>query len=112
MGDLIFGHAIFGLVEAWARAGQGLVYSGVQMRFYVYISFCVSTTTESMKTNNIPLTSPIRLPPEMQKIFLNFSKFVAFRAFLEKSVVLENGHGKHQMWATPIHYTFIFSESQ
>ena len=41
-------------------------------------SFCVSTTTESTKTNNIPLKSPIKLPPEMQKKILNFSKFVGF----------------------------------
>ena len=45
-------------------------YSGGRMRFYgKNVSFCVSTTTESMKTNNIPLKSPIKLPPEMQKKF-------------------------------------------
>ena len=54
-------------------------YSGVRMRFYgKNVSFCVSTSTESIKTNNIPFKSPIKLPPEMQNIFLNFSKFVGF----------------------------------
>ena len=56
------------------------MYSGGWMRFYGKNgSFCVSTTTESMKTNNIPLKSPIKLPPEMQKKkILYFSKFVDF----------------------------------
>ena len=37
-------------------------YSGGRMRFYgKNVSFCVLTTTESMKTNNIPLKSPIKI---------------------------------------------------
>ena len=43
------------------------------------VSFCVSATTEIMKTNNIPLKSPIKLLPEMKKIFLKCSKFVGFK---------------------------------
>ena len=73
-------------------------YSGVRMRFYVYVSFCVSTTTKRMKTNNIPLKSPIKLPPEMQKIFWIFQNLLVFRVFFEKAVVLENG----QIWNHPV----------
>ena len=38
--------------STWESFGA---YSGVRLRFYVYISFCVSTTTESMKTNNFDI---------------------------------------------------------
>ena len=72
----------------------------------------MSTTTESMKTNNIPLKSPIKLPPEMQKNFWIFQNLLVFRAFFEKSVFWENGRGRHQMGTTLIHYTSIFIESQ
>ena len=89
------------------------IYSGGRMRFYgKNVSFCVSTTTESMKTTNIPLKSPIKLPPEMQIFFFNFQNLLVFRAFFEKSVFWENGRGRHQMGATLIHYTSIFNESQ
>ena len=47
-----------------------------------------------MKTNNVPLKIPIKLPPEMQKKFWIFQNFLVFRAFFEKTVVLENG----QIW--------------
>ena len=43
------------------------------------VSFCVSATTEIMKTNNVPLKSPIKLLPEMKKIFLKCSKFVGLK---------------------------------
>ena len=48
--------------------------------------FCVSKTTESMKTINIPLKSPLKLQLEMQKKFEIFQKLLVFRAFLEKLV--------------------------
>ena len=49
-----------------------------------------------MKTNNIPLKSPMKLQQEMQKKILNFSKFVRFLGhFFEKAVFLENGRGRH-----------------
>ena len=35
----------------------------------------------------------------MQKKILIFPKLLDFRAFFEKSVFLENGHGRHQMVA-------------
>ena len=55
-------------------------YSGGQLRRDgKNVSFCVSATTEIMKTNNVPLKSPIKLLPEMKKIFLKCSKFVGFR---------------------------------
>ena len=75
--------------------GRKFKYSGGRMRFYgKNVSFCVSTTTESMKTNNIQLKSPIKLPPEMQKKFWIFQNLLVFRAFFEKAVVLGNG----QIW--------------
>ena len=46
-----------------------------------------------MKTNTVPLKSPIKLPPEMKKILI-FQNLLVFRVFFEKAVVLENG----QIW--------------
>ena len=44
-------------------------------------------TTATIKTKNIPLESPIKLPLEMQEKNLNFSKFVGFwRLFLENKI--------------------------
>ena len=89
------------------------MYSGGQLRWTgKNVSFCVSATTEIMKTNNVPLKSPIKLLPEMKKIFLKCSKFVGFRDLFWKSNFLENGRDRHQMGAIPIHYTFIFNQSQ
>ena len=59
-----------------------------------------------MKTNDVPLKSPMKLVPEMKK------KNVGFRAFFEKAVFWENGRGRHQTRATPIQYMSIFRESQ
>ncbi len=65
-----------------------------------------------MKTNDIPLKSPIKLQQEMQKK-LEFSKICKiFRAFFEKAVFLENGRGRHQTAAPPIQNSFIFMETQ
>ena len=49
-----------------------------------------------MKTNDIPLKSPILLQQEMQKKILNFPKLIRFLVhFFEKELFLENGHGRH-----------------
>ena len=49
-----------------------------------------------MKTNDIPLKSPIKLQQEMQKKNLNLPKFVRLLGhFFEKTVFLENGRGRH-----------------
>ena len=58
-----------------------------------------------MKTNKGPLKSPMKMLQEMQKKkkFQFFQKLLAFRAFFEKTMFLENGHGKHQMVAMLIH---------
>ena len=37
---------------------------------------CTAQTTKIIKTNDIPLKSPIKLQKEMQKKILNFPKFV------------------------------------
>ena len=56
-------------------------------RFHVLV--CTAQTTKSMKTNDIPLKSPIKLQQEMQKKILNFPKFVRFLGHLLK---------KHCFW--------------
>ena len=55
--------------------------------FLIYVLSCTAHTTKSKKTNDIPLESPIKLQlqEEMQKMFLNFPKFVRFSGhFLKK----------------------------
>ena len=45
-----------------------ITYIGGQLKRYgKNVSFCVSATTEIMKTNNVPLKRPITLLPEMKK---------------------------------------------
>ena len=88
-------------------------YSGGHLRFYgKNVSFCPSPTNDITETNKVPLKSPIKMLPEMQKKIWIFQKFLVFRAFFEKAVFLENGLGGHETVATSIHYVFIFSESQ
>ena len=44
------------------------MYSGGQLRWTgKNVSFCAPATTEIMKTNNVPLKTPIKLLPEMKK---------------------------------------------
>ena len=53
--------------------------------FLIYVLVCTAQTTKSMKTNDIPSKSPTKFQQEMQKIFLNFPKFVRFLGhFLKK----------------------------
>ena len=64
--------------------------------FLSYVLVCRAQSNKSMKTNNIPLKSLIKLQQEMQKKIWNFPKFVRFLGhFFEKTVFLENGHGRH-----------------
>ena len=65
-----------------------------------------------MKTNDIPLKSPIKLQQEMQKKILDFPKFVRFLGHFEKAVFLKNGRGRHLTVAMPIQNSFIFQETQ
>ena len=65
-------------------------YSGGQLKRDGNISFCVSITTESIKTNNMPLKSPTKFLPEMKKNS-NFSKNFGLLGPFLKKVVLENG---------------------
>ena len=44
--------------------------------FWIYVLACTAQTTKSMKSNDIPLKSPIELQKEMAKKILNFPKFV------------------------------------
>ena len=37
--------------------------------FLIYVLVCTDQTTKSMKTNDMPLKSPIKLQQEMQKNF-------------------------------------------
>ena len=52
--------------------------------FMIYVLVCTAQTTKSMKTNNIPLESPIKLQEEMQKKILNLPKFVRFLGYFLK----------------------------
>ena len=64
--------------------------------FLIYVLVCTAQTIKSMKTNDMPLESPIKLQQEMQKKNFDFSKICKiFRAFFEKAVFFENGHGSH-----------------
>ena len=65
-----------------------------------------------MRTNKVPLKSPIKMLQELQKKIYFFQKMLVFGAYFEKPVFKENGRGRHQMGAMLIHYTFIFSEYQ
>ena len=65
-----------------------------------------------MKTNDIPLKSPMKLQQEMQKKFWIFQNLSDFRALFEKAVFLENGHGRQLTVAMPIQNRFIFRETQ
>ena len=60
--------------------------------FLIYVLACTAQTTKSMKTNDIPLKSPIKLQQEMQKKILNFPKFVRFLGhFLKKQCFWKMG---------------------
>ena len=62
----------------------------------IYVLVCTAKTTKSLKTNDIPLKSPIKLQQEMKKNVFEFSKICnIFRAFFEKTVFLENGRDRH-----------------
>ena len=37
--------------------------------FWIYVLVCTAQTTKGMKTNDIPLKSPLKLQQEMQKKF-------------------------------------------
>ena len=64
--------------------------------FLIYVLVGTAKTNKSIKTNDRPLKSPIKLQQEMQKKNFEFSKICKiFRAFFEKAVFLENGRGRH-----------------
>ena len=89
-----FGHPNFSVIriDTAAKISTIMNYSGGQLKRDGEVSFCASTTTVSIKTNNIPLKSLIKFLPEMKKKS-NFSKGFWFLGhFLKKS-----GFGK---WTT------------
>ena len=91
--------------------------SGGHLKFYSKnVSFCPSPTNDipknKQKTIKEPFKSPSKMLPEIQNFFWIFQNLLVFKAFFEKAVFLENGHGRYQTGATPIHYTVIFTESQ
>ena len=60
--------------------------------FLIYVLACTAQTTKSMKTNDIPLKSPIKLQKEIPKFFSNFPKFVRFLGhFLKKQCFWKMG---------------------
>ena len=46
--------------------------------FLIYVLVCTAQATKSMKTNDIPLKSPIKLQQEMQKKFGIFQNLLDF----------------------------------
>ena len=44
------------------------------LHFLIYVLVCTAQTTKSMKTNDIPLKSPMKLQQDMQKKNSEFSK--------------------------------------
>ena len=67
-------------------------YIKVQAVFQFDVLVCTAQTNKSMKTNDIPLKSPIKLQQEMQKKILNFPKFVRFLGhFLKKQCFWKMG---------------------
>ena len=74
----------------WSQTCNLLTYS----LFHISInpqskSFYFSATTQNIETCNIPLKSPIKWLPKMQKIFLNFQLLLGFRGHFRKSSVFE-----------------------
>ena len=70
--------------KSTANSKYFIFYSGGQLRWDGNnISFCVSTTTEIMKTINVPMKSPIKLLPEMKKKLI-FQKLLVLGHFLKK----------------------------
>ena len=60
--------------------------------FLIYVLVCTAQSTKSMKTNDIPLKSPIKLQQEMQKKIWNFPKFDRFLGhFLKKQCFWKMG---------------------
>ena len=63
------GKGYFLLEKKKKRIFKQKCYSGGQLKRNGNISFCASITTESIKTNNIPLKSLTKFLPEMKKKF-------------------------------------------
>ena len=60
--------------------------------FLTYVLVCTAQSSKSMKTNDTPLESPIKLQQEMQKKIWNFPKFVRFLGhFLKKQCFWKMG---------------------
>ena len=71
-----------------------------------------SKTTTSRKTNNIPLESPLNLPPEMSKNFTIFLKFWDFRAPFENFLFSKNGHSMDKTMTTTTQFMLILNKIQ
>ena len=46
--------------------------------FLIYVLVCTAQSTKSMKTNDIPLKSPMKLQQEMQEKISNFQNLLDF----------------------------------
>ena len=85
--------------------------SGGQMKFDSNcVSFNFPRPTETIKKINVPLKSPIKWLPKMQKNILNFQLLFGFRAIFERVVFLKNGCGRYQAGAKSTNFVFIFHE--
>ena len=63
--------------------------------FLIYVLVFTAQTTKSMKTNDIPLKSPIKLQQEMQK---KFSKNLKAEALLKVSFKNVDWFQKYKAW--------------
>ena len=60
--------------------------------FLIYVLVCTVQSTKSMKINDMPLKTPIKLQQEMQKKISNFPKFDRFLGhFLKKQCFWKMG---------------------
>ena len=63
------------------KIGDLQTYSGGHLRFYgKNVSFCLSPTNDITETNKVPLKSPFKILPELQKKFWIFQNLLDFRA--------------------------------
>ena len=81
--------------------------------FLIYVLVCTAQTTKSMKTNDIPFKSPIKLQQEIKKKIWNFLKFVRILGhFLNKQCFWKMGVAGIKQSPRPSKIASFFMETQ